>query len=111
MKNIILITAIILASSFSCKLAAQTNVMLTVNVFESRDKAYNRIIVIENDKKIEDIELPEFYYKNLESHQIEVNKTILKYRNQGYKIISEIRGTTQITSAFPVMITTYRLEK
>lgn len=112
MKKIIASTFFVLTCFFSSKMLAQNNTLLTINVYESTDKGYNRIIVIENDKKIEETELSPFYYKDLESHQIAANKTILKYRDMGYKIVSEIRGTVGGTGYIvPVMITTYRLEK
>jgi hypothetical protein len=112
MKKIIALAVCILIAAFFNKTAAQNSRLLTITMYESTDKGYNKIIVIENDTKIEELELQSFYYKNLDSHLIEINKIIMKYRNQGYKIISEIRGTVGGTAAIvPVMVTTYRLEK
>jgi hypothetical protein len=106
MKKNILLAICILSFTLSNKVMGQDKGLFTITVYESQDKAYNKIYVFEGEKKVEDIELVTFYYRDLESHIIEVNKILVKYTSLGYKIVSEIRGTIGYT-----MVTTYRLEK
>ncbi len=110
MKKVIAFTFVILTCLFLNNVFAQNNSLLTINTYESADKGYNKIIVIENEKKIEEVELIPFYYKDLESNQITINKILLKYRNNGFKIISEVRGSIALASGATIMVTTYILE-
>jgi hypothetical protein len=80
--------------------------ILTVSILESMDLSYAKIIVTDNEKKIEEIQLDKFYYKDLVSNQIKINATIQKYGNEGYQLVSDTRG-----QVLGVMITTYIFEK
>ena len=80
--------------------------LLNMTTYESMDGGYSKIIVVDNDKKIEEIALAKFYYKDLELNQITINKTLLNYQEKGYKVIAELRGAVGL-----IMVTTYRLEK
>jgi len=97
-----------------CKTLAQTydKTLLTITIYESADKGYNKILVFENTKKLEEIELSPFYYKNLDSHQPVINKVIIHYKQQGFKKESELRGSLDgHPGASAVMVTTYIFEK
>ena len=109
MKNTILIIILTSIGTISNKLSAQTKTELTISVYESVDKGYNKITVIENEKLIEEIDLLPFNYKDISTHQIETNKILNKYRQNGFKLVSEIRGT--LSAQWLVMVTTYRLVK
>ena len=106
MKHFIILAIFLFTGLSSNNLFAQNKTLLTITVLESFVSGYNKIIVLENDKKIEEIEMLPFHYKDLDSPLIAINKTIMKYNGLGYEIVSEIRGS--ITN---VMVTTYRLEK
>ncbi len=115
MKTIKIIFICILFSLSSQVFAQNSELkLLTINIYESVDQGYSKIIVTENEKKIEEIQLLKFYYKDLETNQITINKLLLKYRIAGYKLTSETRGSIPLTTAFgtpSVLITTYLLEK
>jgi len=87
-----------------------------INSYESHDKGYSKIIVTENDKKIEEIGLEAFTAKNFDTNQIEINKVLNKYINLGYKLITSIRGSAPTNNpnatflAVP-LVTTYLFEK
>ncbi len=90
---------------------AQKNDLLMIRVYESMDKGYNKIVVIENDKKIEQLDLIPFYYKDLESNPIEINKILQKYKKAGYHLVSSTSGSAQVNVAASVIISTYLFEK
>lgn len=110
MKNITLTFAIAILSIISANdLFGQNDKgFLIINVYESTDKTYNKIIVTENGKKIEEIPLIAFYYKNQEENQITINNALDKYLNNGYILNNVTKGT--ITN-YSVMSTTYLFEK
>ena len=110
MKKIILLTGIVLSFTLSKEVLGQNKKLFTITVYESADRGYNKISVCEEGNKVENIEMVPFSYRDLDVHTIEINKILVKYMNQGYKIISEIRGTigAPSTSAI-IMVTTYRL--
>lgn len=110
MKKLVLFLVLFLGVTAFNKVCAQTETLLTITVYESIDKGYNRIVVVQDEKVAEEIELLPFNHKDLISHQIEINKLILKYRKSGFKLLSEIRGSISNGSGLAVMVTTYRLE-
>ena len=79
---------------------------MTITVYESTDKTYCKILVFENEQKLEEIQMPQFNYRNLDSRQNIINQTLLKYMNQGYKRESELMGGVS-----GVMVTTYLFTK
>lgn len=109
MKSILTLTICF----FSFFLSAQNNdkTILTISMYESIDKGYNKIQVHQNDKKIEEIQLSIFSYEDLGSHQAELNKILYKYKINEFKITSGVRGNITIKSVYTVMVTTYTLEK
>ena len=115
MKTIAAVTICVLSILLPSQLFGQNNdkSLLIIRIYESPDKGYNKIIVTENDKKIEQIDLIPFYYKDLESNQIEINKILVKYRKAGYLLISSICGNSSpaVGSATLVMVTSYLFEK
>ncbi len=112
MKKIGFIIICIISFVLPKKSIGQNNdkINLTITVYESTDQAYNKIFVFQNDKKIEEIEYPTLHHKSLEAHQSAIIKTLLKYKDQGYKKDSELRGNAS-PNGLSIMITTYTFEK
>lgn len=84
------------------QLFGQDKGFLTVKVYESHDKAYHKIIVTGDGKKLDEIDLLPFSYKDLESNQITINRVLDKYSNSGY----HLKASTAIASGV-LLITTY----
>lgn len=111
MKTPILAIIFILSLAITGKSLAQSNTdIFTITVYESLDKGYNQIVVMENDQLLEKVQMAPLYYKDLEVHQAEINKVLMKYQAKGFEIVSEIRGEI-IVSAASALVTTYRLQK
>jgi len=117
MKKILLFLAItIISFMYGNEMYGQTSGkgVLMINVYESEDIAYNKIIVTEGEKKLEEIPLLRFYFKDLDANKVTINNAINKYVNEGYIITQSLRGTVLIgrgnfTSS--IMETTYILQK
>lgn len=86
----------------------QNSGYLIIRVMESPDKAYSKIIVTENEQKLEVVDLEPLYYKNLEVNQIEINKILDKYKTKKYslKYMTSGNGGNQT-----ILVTTYIFEK
>lgn len=83
-----------------------------VRVFESRDKAYNKIVVTENGAKVEEIEIEPFNYKDMSIPQIEINKILDKYVSEGYNLSKVTCGsTTASNNLLGILVTTYLFKK
>ena len=84
---------------------------LIVRIYESRDKGYNKIVVTENGKILEEIKLIPTYYKDLALQQIEINKVIDKYENSGYNLSMATSGGLPVGTAPGILVTTYLFKK
>jgi hypothetical protein len=119
MKTAKLFAICILTLFFSHASHAQSNekTLLTITIYESYSEEYSKILVLENDKKIEQIRLLGLHSTTLEYNQTEVNKVLIKYRKLGYNLISTVRGSCVMTDGFnakfplETMVTTYLFEK
>ncbi len=113
MRTILVTSIFIFSFIFPTKLAAQSadKTLLTITIYESCLKDYNKILVFENEKKLEEVPLYKFHIDFLDLNNAETNKVLVKYRKQGYQKISEVRGGLMVTGGIIVMATTYMFEK
>ena len=90
---------------------AQSGGFLIIRVMESSDKGYAKIIVTENGKQVEVVDLEKHYYKNLEANQIVINNVLDNYATKEYKLKDMTSGGAGegIYSFF--WVTTYLFEK
>ena len=98
----------------SKQLVGQTNEksILLVCFYESAyDDDWNKVIVTENDKKIEEIKLTQFNFKNIETVQLEKSKVLTKYRKLEYQLISESKTNTIAKNGANVILTSYTFQK
>ncbi len=84
------------------------------NVYESADKGYAKVIITENDQKIEEFDLEGFHADQIEKNQIDITRALSRYIRLGYKITFTNKGSLWIYGKAPgmtCMVTTYILEK
>lgn len=104
----IIITSIILINLITPSYSfGQNNGYLIIRVMESHDKAYCKIIVTENEQKLEVVDLEPLYYKNLEVNQIEINKILDKYIDKQYNLKFMTSGSGNQS----ILVTTYLFVK
>lgn len=87
---------------------------LLFNVYESADKGYAKVIITENDQKIEEFELDGFHADFLVQNQIKITSSLSRYYRLGYKLLSSSKASTWIYGKHPnmtCMVTTYVMEK
>ena len=120
MKKIKLIfLAVFFYTAFSFKANAQDaekpeKSVLLFNVYESADKGYAKVIITENDQKIEEFGLDGFHADFLDQNQVKVTSALSRYYRLGYKLISNSKGSVWIYGKMPhmtCMVTTYIMEK
>jgi len=85
--------------------------LLMIEIQQSSSYANNKIVVTENDLKLEEILLSTYNYKHIDSNQVKINKALLRYTELGYKLISSVRGNIVTQTNDTVMVTTYLFEK
>jgi hypothetical protein len=115
MKKLVAIFCFLLVFSFNVSGQDKTKKTLIINTYECFDAGYCKIIVTEDDKKLEEIALQTLHAKNLDQNQITITKTISKYKNQGYNFITAVRGAAPATQVVNLniipLMTTYLFEK
>ena len=81
---------------------------LIIRVYQSTDKRYNKIVVTQNGKKLEEIDLIPFYYKeDLAESQIAINNVVDKYKSRNYILDSVTSGAVPSGSAVGTLVTTF----
>jgi hypothetical protein len=115
MKKLALLTTLFISSLFfSLQSSAQTsgNGYLIIKTYESIDMRFNKIIVTENGKKLEEIDLSRGNMLTAsEANQILINNAFDKYKAKGYKLVQASSGSQIIGSPTDVLMTTYIFEK
>lgn len=109
MKTAFILTSFILINLVTPSYSfGQNNGFLIIRVMESPDKAYSKIIVTENEQKLEVVDLEPLYYKNLELNQLEINNILDKYSTMNYSLKYMTSGNGGLQD---ILVTTYIFEK
>lgn len=86
---------------------AQSNDRLLIRIYEGNADHTSEIIVTKQGEVIETVDLSSLYKgKNYKPNQESIDRTLNKYLDSDYKIVSSTSGGSQT-----VIITTYILEK
>ena len=85
--------------------------LLIVGVYESLDPGYAKIIVTENGKVLEELDLGRVYYKKLGEQQAMINEVLDRYEKGPYTLVNASGGSLTGGSDREMMITTYLFRK
>lgn len=115
MKKLTLLTALFISSIFlSIQASAQTSSdgYLIIKTYESIDMRFNKIIVTEKGKKLEEMDLSRSSsFTASEPNQLLINNTLDKYKTKGYKLVTVSSGSQALAQSTDVLMTTYIFEK